>query len=175
MVYLYRQLKSFIMEIKGQISVEFILLMGFMLIVTCAVAAYIFEDSELTYAMGAARSGAVEGVIADSMAVYPEESFKSYQQEYPRLISPSGVKIVKIDYAEPEFNSTYNRTKIQLKIYATGTNLDNEEQYRLGSRINYYARKSICEVFNTQNLTNSAFNPAFSDNYYFTTAGVEWV
>ena len=163
------------MDIKGQISVEFIILMGFMLMVTCVVAASINTDSELTHAMAAARSGAVQGVLADSMAVYPDETFKDYTQKYPRLTSPSGVKIVKITYTKPEFNSTYNRTKIQLKIYAAGSNLDREEQYRLGSRINYYVRMSICQVFNTQNLTNSAYNPAFSRNYVYTTAGVEWV
>lgn len=163
------------MDTEGQMSVEFVIIAGFMLILTCAVAAFIFDDSELTHAMAAARSGAVEGVLADSLAIYPEEAFESYTQEYPRLVSPSGVKIVKIAYENEGFNSLYNRTKIQLKIYATGSKLDSAEQYRLGSRINYHARKSICEVFKTQNLTNAAFNPAFSDKYVFTTAGVEWV
>jgi hypothetical protein len=113
--------------------------------------------------------------LADSLAVYPEETFKDYIQEHPRLISPSGVKIVKIAYENKGVNPLYNRTWIQLKIYATGSEMDSAEQYRLGSRINYYARKSICEVFKTQNLTNVAFNPAFTDKYVFTTAGVEWV
>jgi len=91
-------LKNPYRDIKGQMSVEFVLIAGFMLILTCAVAAYIFDDSELTHAMAAARSGAVQGVLADSLAVYPEETFKDYIQEHPRLISPSGVKIVKIAY-----------------------------------------------------------------------------
>ncbi len=168
-------LKNPYRDIKGQMSVEFVLIAGFMLILTCAVAAYIFDDSELTHAMAAARSGAVQGVLADSLAVYPEETFKDYIQEHPRLISPSGVKIVKIAYENKGVNPLYNRTWIQLKIYTTGSEMDSAEQYRLGSRINYYARKSICEVFKTQNLTNVAFNPAFTDKYVFTTAGVEWV
>lgn len=162
------------MDTKGQISVEFILMMGFMLILTCAVAAYIFDDNELTHAMAAARSGAVEGAIEDSLAVYPEETFKDYTQEDVRLINPSSVKIVKIECVSKEFSHEYNRTKIQLRIWATGSYLTSAERYSLGWRINYNARKSICEVFKTQNLTNDLFNPAFSDKYVITT-GVKWI
>lgn len=162
------------MDIKGQISVEFILLMGFMLIVTCAVAAYIFEGSELTHVMAAVRSGASEGAIANSQAIYPDETFDEYRNEGIRLLSPSSVKIVKVTCVNKEFSDEYNRTKIQLRIYATGSHMSGAERYRSGSRISYYARKSICEVFQTENLTNSAFNPAFSDKYVITT-GVQWI
>lgn len=163
------------MDIEGQTSAEFIMLMGFMLLVTCTVAHFIGEDSELTHAMAAARTGATEGVIADSVAVYPEDTFEKYMQEHRRLVSPSGVKIVKVGYKNEGFNAAYNRTKIQLQIYATGSRMNEEERYRLGQRINYYARRSICQVFNTENIDNTAFNPAFTNRYFFTTAGVEWI
>jgi uncharacterized protein (UPF0333 family) len=168
--------KSMIMiEEKGQISAEFIMIAGFMLAVSCAVALYIGDESELTHAMAAARSGASEGVIADSLAIYPDEAFSDYNWEHIRLISPSSVKIVKIDYKNQGFNTLYNRTKIQLRIYATGSSLNKTDQNCLGERLNYHARKSISEVFNTQNLTNSFFNPAFSHRYVFTTGDVQWV
>lgn len=163
------------MDLEGQISAEFIMLAGFMLVVSCSVALSIGNESELTHAMAAARSGAAVGVIADSVAVYPDEAYADYTKEHKRLISPSGVKIVKIDHINQGFNPLYNRTKIQLRIYATGSNMNKSDLNCLGDRINFHARRSICEVFNTQNLTNSFFNPAFSDKYVFTTGDVQWV
>lgn len=163
------------MDIQGQISAEFIILTGFMLLVTFSIALSIAHETELTNAMAAARSGASEGIIADSLAVYPDKAYSDYTSEHPRLISPSGVKIVKISYLNQGFNPIYNRTKIQLRIYATCPSLNKSERNCLGDRINFHARRSICEVFNTQNLTNSLFNPAFSDNYVFTTGDVQWI
>ncbi len=163
------------MDSKGQMSAEFIMILGFMVVVSCSVSLFIGQESELTQAMGAARSGATDGVIADSLAVYSDEAYAQYKGEHPRLLSTSGVKIVKISYENQGFNQLYNRTKIQLKIYATGSSMGGSELNCLGDRINYNARRSICEVFNTQDLTNSFFNPAFSDRYIFTTADVQWI
>ncbi len=164
------------MDFKGQISAEFIMLAGFMLVVSCSVGLYIFGESELTHAMAAARSGASEGLIADSLAIYPDQAFADYTIEHTRLISPSGVKIIKIDYIDQGFNTLYNRTKIQLRIYATCSERMNSTDLNcLGERVNFHARRSICEVFHTEDLTNSFFNPAFSDKYFFTTADVKWV
>ena len=148
---------------------------GFMLIVSCSVVIFIISDSEFTHAMAAARSGATQGIIADSLAIYPDESFKNYEKEHIRLINPSGVKIVQIKYVNEGYETKYNRTKIQLHIYATATHMNETDLNCLGERINYNARRSICEVFNTQNLTNSLYNPAFSYKYIFTTAQVDWL
>lgn len=63
---------------------------------------------------------------------------------------------------------------MQLKIHASTPSIDPDDRGCVGDRINFYARKSISDVFNTQNLTNSLFNPAFSDRYVFTTADVVW-
>jgi hypothetical protein len=163
------------MDIDGQISAEFIMLTGFMLLATFAVALFIVHENELTLAMGAARSGASEGVIVDSQAIYSDIAYSNYSLERPNLISPSDVKIIKIDYMDQGYNPLYNRTKIQLRIYASGPPLNKTDLNCLGDRINYHVRRSICEVFNTQNLTNSLFNPAFSDKYVFTTGDVQWI
>ena len=69
------------MEIKGQISIELILIIGFILLVILGIGSFIGTDNELNQAMSAARSGAIEGANADSFAVYPEESFKNYTSE----------------------------------------------------------------------------------------------
>lgn len=163
------------MDFRGQMSAEFIMIAGFMLLVSCSVAIFIGAESELTHAMAAARTGASEGLIADSLSIYPDETFSSYTQEHTRLLSTSHVKIVNISYEKKEFNSLYNRTHIQLHIYATGSSMNSSDLNCLGDRINYYARRSICHVFNTENLTNSVYNPAFTDKYVVTTADVKWV
>ncbi len=163
------------MDVDGQISAEFIMLTGFLLLATFSVALFIAHESELTQAMSAARSGASEGVIADTQAIYPDITFSNYSIERPNLINPSDIKIIKIDYLDQGYNPLYNRTKIQLRIYASGPPLNKNDLNCLGDRINYHVRRSICEVFNTQNLTNSLYNPAFSDNYVFTTGDVQWI
>lgn len=163
------------MDDNGQISAEYIMIAGFMLLVSCVVAVFIINESELTHAMGAARSGASEGLMVDSLAIYSDEAFKDYENEHPRLISPSGVKIINISYENMGFNTAYNRTKIQLRIYASSSNMNGSELNCLGDRINYNARKSICDVFSTQNITNSFYNPAFTNKYVITTADVKWV
>ena len=163
------------MGVKGQISAEFVMMVGFMLVVTCAVALFIGGINELTHAMAAARTGAGEGAVADSLAVYPDEAYSDYIKEHQRLLSPSSVKIVKIEYKNQGLNPLYNRTKIQLKIYASASSVKSADRDCIGERINFHARKSICETFNTQGLTNSFFNPAFSNKYVFTTCDVPWV
>lgn len=163
------------MNHEGQISAEFIMIASLMLLVSCAVAMFIINESELTHIMAAARSGASEGLIADSLAIYSDDAYSDYTNAHTRLISPSGIKVVNISYENQGFNSLYNRTKIQLKIYASGPRMNSSDLNCLGDRINYNARKSICKVFNTQDLTNSFYNPAFTNKYVITTADVKWV
>lgn len=163
------------MDLKGQMSAEFLMMAGFMLIVSCSVVMFIGQDSELIHAMAAARTGASEGLIADSVAIYPDQAFKNYTYDHSRLLTTSRVKIVKISYEDEGFKSSYNRTHIRLRIHATGSDMNSSDLNCLGDRINYYARRSISRVFNTENLTNSVFNPAFTDRYVFTTADVKWI
>jgi hypothetical protein len=85
------------------------------------------------------------------------------------------IKIVKITETD-KGKDNFNRTRIQLKIYASCPNLKTkEEKESAGDRINYNVRKSITNSFKTENITNKLFNPAFSNKYSFTTANVVWV
>ena len=164
------------MEIKGQISIELILIIGFILLVILGIGSFIGTDNELNQAMSAARSGAIEGANADSFAVYPEESFKNYTSEHKRLLSTSSVQIIEINYVNQGFNEKYNKTKIQLQISASAPSVtDISDRNVLGDRVNFYVRKSICESFDTSDQTNEMFNPAFSNRYVFTTTDVTWV
>jgi len=164
------------MDLKGQISIEFMFLVGFAVTITLLVFSYALDANELNIAMTAARSGALEGTNINSFAVYSEITFKEYEIEKPRLLYTSNIKIVKIDYKNQGFSNVYKKTKIMLIIYASTPMLSSyADKNSLGDRINYNARKSITDSFKTHNLTNALYNPAFSNNYVFTTADVKWV
>lgn len=163
------------MDIKGQLSLEFVIIAGLMLTITLCLAPILGNDIELTQAMGAARNGAIKGANINSFAIYPEDVFENYTNENLRLINPVSVKIVEINYKNYGFNATYNKTRIQLRITASAPSIKNsKDKNSLGDRINFYARKSICESFGTSNLTNKLYNPVFSSRYVFTTADVRW-
>lgn len=164
------------MDINGQLSLEFVLVAGFILIIVLVVASVLGEEIELNQAMGSARSGAINGANVDSFAIYTESTFNNYTNGNPGLILPSRVKIVEINYKNLGFNATYNKTRIQLRIVASAPSIKNSDDLNsMGDRINFYARKSISESFNTSNLTNKLFNPVFTNRYVFTTADVRWV
>jgi len=164
-----------LLDKKGQLPIEFLLVVGFSVLVLMPMALSLSNAGELNQAMSAARAGALQGATSDSLAIYPEDTFRAYQREHQRLLNPSGVKIVKITYLNQGFNQSYQKTKIQLKIYASAPSVpDKTDRNCLGDRINFQARKKITESFNTENLTNSMYNPAFSQKYMFTTANVQW-
>ena len=161
---------------KGQLSIEYILVMGFIFVISVTIVVSAADADELDTAMAAARSGAIEGANMDCFAVYPEETFENNTYKHPRLTSPSNVKIVKVDYIDQGYNSTYKKTRIQLRIWASSPSVEDKgDRNCLGDRINYHARKSICEAFETQNLTSAAYNPVFTRKYVFTTGDVKWV
>jgi len=163
-------------DIHGQLNIEFLMILGFSLIITIPLIMSIAGSNELNQAMAASRAGALDGSLSDGLAVYPEDVFKDYEVEHLRLVNPSCVKIIKIDYINQGLSQAYNKTKIQLRIHASAPQVkDKTDRNCLGDRINFYARKKICESFHTENLTNSLFNPAFSNNYVFTTADVRWM
>lgn len=163
------------MDARGQVSIELVLLTGFIMVLAMGLTSYIGEDIELNQAMAAARSGAVEGANINSFAIYPEDAFDKYNKERPWLLNPSNVKIINVDYVNQGFSVTYNKTWIRLRITASCPTLNNHDKNPLGDRINYYARKRISESFETSDQTNIAYNPSFSNRYYFTTRDVKWI
>ncbi|NYB52578.1 MAG: hypothetical protein HVN35_08485 [Methanobacteriaceae archaeon] len=166
---------SFQNDFKGQLPIEFLMILGFSIMILFPLAINIKDSSELNQAMSSARAGALEGSLSDGFAIYPDKTFDDYAFEHQRLLNPSSVKIINIDYINQGFNPTYQKTKIQLRIHASSSSVkDKTDRNCLGDRINYYVRKKICETFRTENLTNSVFNPAFSSKYVFTTADVYW-
>lgn len=162
-------------DVQAQLPLEFLIVLGLSVVILFPLIMGLMDSNEQNQAMSASRAGALEGALYDGLALYPDDAFRDYKMEHVRLVNPSSVKITKIDYLNQGFNPIYHKTKIQLRIHAMAPSVvDESDRNCLGDRINYYARKKICESFKTQNLTNSVFNPAFSNNYVFTTANVCW-
>ena len=165
------------MDKKGQITVELLLLISFTLITAIILANVALDTNELNVAMVSARNGAFEGVSSNGLAIYPKESYDNYSKDPKKqsLMRMKNIKIIKITQSI-KGKDNFNRTRIQLKIYASSQDVKTkEEKESVGDRINYNARKSIANSFQTENITNKLFNPAFSNKYSFTTANVVWV
>lgn len=162
---------------KGQITVELLLLISFALITTIILANVILDSNELNIAMASARNGAFEGISSNGLAIYPKESYDNYSKDPKKqsLMREKNIKIVKITQSD-KGKDKFNRTRIQLKIYASSPYVKTkEERESVGDRINYNVRKGIANSFKTENITNKLFNPAFSNKYSFTTGNVVWV
>jgi hypothetical protein len=164
------------MDNKAQYALEYILIMGFVSLIVFSFFPYVYDINELNTCMAAARNGALLGSGLDSFAIYPDDKFEYYMENHQRLKIGSKVVFVRLEYKKEEFDPIYKRTKIKLKIYASAPGVKNpKDRDCIGDRINYYARKSICEAFKKEHLTNIYYNPAFSDRYYITTSEVGWV
>ena len=162
---------------KGQITVELLLLISFTLISAMILANVILDSNELNIAMDSARNGAYEGTFSNELAIYPKESYDNYSKDPKKqsLMREKNIKIVQIIQTD-KGKDNFNRTRIQLKIYASSPDIKTkEEKESAGDRINFNVRRSITKSFKTENITNKLFNPAFSNKYSFTTANVVWV
>jgi len=160
----------------GQISIEFILLIGISFVLVLSLATVLNNENEMNIAMAAARDGAIEGANINGIAIYPQSAFDDYVLNNHILTYPNSVKIIKIEIRNNGYHDVYNRTRLQLRVFASSPDLKTtSDKNSAGSRINYYVRKSIANSFNTEHLSNNLYNPSFSTNYVFTTANVQWV
>ena len=164
------------MDFNGQYTLEYVLILGVSILVALSTISLVYDINELNTIMGSARSGILLGSEMDSLAIYPRETFNNYIEKHPRLKTGSKVTFVGIIYEKDGYDPVYKKKKIKLKVYASVNYIYNyDDRECIGDRINYYVRRSICNSFKTENLTNIYYNPAFSDNYYITTYDVEWV
>lgn len=158
---------------KGQLSGEYMLLVGSLIVVLMISIFMIANENELNIAMAAAKSG--EGVASSSSAIYPKETFNEYD-DMEGLKHPYSVSIVNVSYNSSGIDENYGKQKIQFKVYAKASaDYNKKELDSIGDRINYNLRKSVAMSFNTADSTNKLYNPVFSNNYVFTTANVVWV
>lgn len=161
---------------KGQGSIEFLFLISFALVLVLSLSSLLSYDNDLNIAMASARNGINFGASEDRIAIYEESAYDKYTNNNIVLTHPNAVKIVKIETVNRGYDSRYNRTSIQIRVYASSpTIVKNEDRVSAGDRINYNVRKSITMTFNTSKLTNNLYNPCFSKYHVFTTANVQWV
>jgi hypothetical protein len=164
------------MDFYGQYALEYILIVGFSILVSLTSFAIVSDINELNTIMASARSGVLLGSEMDSLAIYPHETYDNYVEKHPRLKCGSKVTFIRIEYEKNGYDPVYKKKKIMLKIYATTNSVYNyDDRECIGDRINYYVRRSICNSYKTENLTNCYYNPAFSNNYFITTYDVKWV
>lgn len=163
-------------ENKGQISGEYLLLVGCLILVALMSVSFIALNHELTMAMSAARNGVDEGFSTSSSAIYPKDSYDEYSKSDYMMLIPYSVDIVNISYVKMGHDSGYDKEKIQFRVYAHASkDFSKSELDSIGDRINYNLRKSIALTFGSSDATNKLYNPVFSQHYVFTTANVKWI
>ncbi|MBO6123717.1 MAG: class III signal peptide-containing protein [Methanobrevibacter sp.] len=162
------------MDNKGQISAEFLFLIGVMILIVMISIVFIAQEQELNQAMASARNGVSEGLAASS-GIYPEDTYREYSTSKTSLMYPYSVEIINISYTDLGYDNNYDKKRIQFMVYAkTSDKFKADELVSIGDRINYNLRKSIALGFNTTQSTNNLYNPVFSPHYVYTTANVKW-
>ena len=160
----------------GQMSAELLFLFGTLVIVLMISMVFIAGENELNIAMSAARSGAIEGSVVSSSAIYPDDAYWDYSNSKEGLLTPYSVEIVNVSYEKLGRDINYGKDWIRFTVYArTSDRFTNKELVSIGDRINYELRKSVAVSFNTTEATNGLYNPVFSPHYVYTTANVKWV
>lgn len=163
-------------ENNGQVSAEYLLLLGVLIVVLMISISFISSQNELAMAMAAARNGVNDGSLYASSAIFPSDTYNEYSKANYELLIPSSVEIINVSYSDMGYDSNFDKQKIQFKVYAhTSKDLDKKELDSIGDRINYNLRKSIALTFESTKATNKLYNPVFSKHYIFTTANVKWV
>lgn len=62
-------------EVKGQISAELILLMGFLIIISVLSIVFVSYENELNIAILVAREGVNDGLFVNGLAIYPDVTY----------------------------------------------------------------------------------------------------
>lgn len=139
-----------IMNNEGQITLEYILLTSIMVLILLQTTHTIIQENEKNTIQTAAQIGAQEGIDKNGYAMYYNDTYNNYQQNHPKLLNPTQIKLIKTKLIEKP-NQTID---IQITIH-TNTQLTTQEKNIIESRITYYTRKSIAQTLNIQ--TNDTF------------------
>ena len=157
------------MNNKGQISLEYILFSAIIIVMVISISHTVLDENEKNMIISSARLGAQEGVDKNAYSMYYNDTFNSYQSDYPRLLYPTGIDIVNISLNET------SQKQLTISIYAhSNTKLTYTEKYIISSRINYYVRRSITNTFK-QKQNGIYYTPALSDSYEIECEDVKWV
>ncbi len=161
---------------KGQITVEFLFLISLMVIIILATVNYAYRENEINMALNAAKSGAIEGAVVDSMSIYTINEYSQISSN-KQLIHPKNVKIINITYNYVGDYSSLNKPAIGIQITATSNQkLTSAEKSKMSQKINTRVRRSIVYTFaNEGSSDEGTYYQCYSDNYGYFTYDVIWV
>lgn len=156
------------MNNKGQILVEYMLLASILIIILIFTTNTILEETEKNTIITSAQIGAQIGVDKNAYAMYYNDTFNNYQENYPKLTHPTEIKVITINMTE-----TNNQLEIQASLHSN-TRLNSNEKNIIGSRVNYYIRKTISEATGTKN-NDLYYENIQTKKYKINTKIVKWV
>ncbi|MBE6485602.1 MAG: hypothetical protein E7Z85_02015 [Methanosphaera stadtmanae] len=125
-------------------------------------------ESEKNIIIESAQIGAQIGIDKNAYAMYYNDTFNNYMDNYPRLLYPTEIKVINISIIENENNIT-----LQVFLHSNDY-LTNNQKEIVGSRVNYYIRKTISETFN-QKDTDLYYENCQSNNFKIETKKVKWI
>lgn len=156
------------MNNEGQITAEYILMIVVIILISVMMTQVLLTESEKNIVLESAQTGAQIGVDKNAYAMYYNDTFNNYMINYPKLLYPTEIKVINISIME-------NNNIISLQVCLHSNNyLTNNQKVIVGSRVNYYVRKTISETFNQQD-TDLYYENCQSNNYKIETKKVKWV
>ena len=156
------------MKNKGQITAEYILIVGVIIVILTLTSQVLIIESEKNLILEYAQTGAQIGIDKNAYAMYYNDTFNNYMTNYPKLLYPTEIKVINISIIE-------NNSSISLQVFLHSNNyLSNNQKEIVGSRVNYYIRKTISETFN-QDSTDLYYENCQSNNYKIETKKVKWI
>ncbi len=131
------------MDQKGQISIEFVLVIAFMLVLVLMVASYVGSENELNTVLSAARSGATDAVTSlaiTNRSVIPErvDDIKTIGSGHDLTIQINMSGPLSADQKDIVINGTLNSIAAQgYTINTNGTNNTSLDDFILTGRHKY--------------------------------------
>lgn len=156
------------MNNKGQITLEYILMTGIIIVILIGSIQTINTESEKNTILSAAQMGAQIGVDKNAYAMYYNDTFNNYATNNLQLIFTMDIRVINISMTQEE-NSLYLQATIHSNTYLT----DNQREI-ISQRVNYYIRKTISQTFDQKNA-DVFYENVKSNNYNIKTKKVNWV
>ena len=156
------------MNNKGQIVAEYILVIGIIIVILITMSQILIEESEKNTILESAQIGAQIGIDKNAYAMYYNDTFNNYMLNYPKLLYPTEIRVINISIMD-------NNSNIILQAFLHSDNyLTNNQKEIVGSRVNYYIRKTISETFNQKN-SELYYENCQTNNYKIETKKVKWI
>ena len=84
------------MKNKGQITAEYILIVGVIIVILTLTSQVLIIESEKNLILEYAQTGAQIGIDKNAYAMYYNDTFNNYMTNYPKLLYPTEIKVIII-------------------------------------------------------------------------------